>query len=630
MATTEQKTAYVKASELADKAYTLVQSRVDVTLERAVEAYDAAIDTIEALKDVNVTLPADITFIEYSAGGALIKKEPHPEAAGLVAIPNINDPGFVEGTITPPTPGTAPTYVAPIVNLTVPVAPAPINLGTVPVAPILDYSGLVFPPDPVLAYPTMGPLTTLTVPSFVMPAIPTFSEVAPTFTAASPGGVMPWTDPDYAPEILDEVKAVIFRLMDGNAIPAPVEQALWDRARQREDVVVEKAVADAYNDWAGRGFTMPPGMLVEQVNVARQDASLKTNTLSRDVAIKHAEWMQENVRFSVVQGLAYEQLLINIWENALKRTFEMQKLGVEISVKLYEVQVSIFNATVSAYKIKADVWKIQIDAVLTELQAYKVQLDAEKVKGEINEQEVRIFTARMNALQTEVDIYKAEVSAVQTKVDTIKTRIDAYKVEVDAYNAWLDAQKTTYEAYDIQVRAENTKASLLESTVRAFAAEVQAFSTVEEVGIKRYEADARVLASRVDAYSTRINAERTKLDGAIETNKVILQEFANKVDMYRVDMGVNSDQGKLDVQSSADYIRNRIAYMDTRVREWQSKAQALMQQADLQARSLQAAATASTGLANATMSAVHYNAGYSGGGTVSASHSESYGNKTSV
>jgi hypothetical protein len=609
------------AVSLAGQAYSLVDTAMTDSMTRAVEAYDAAVRTIDDLGAVDVALPGDLTWVESWVSGVGILGVPSPAVPAYGVVPGINDPTLMLTDPIAPVAGTAPVFDKPVVTLTIPAAPPPIDLGVVPTAPPVDLSGIVFPADPVLAYPVMDTLDAIVVPGFVMPALPTFAELAPDFTAALPNTNAIWTETDYAPDLLDEVKAVILRLMDGNAIPPAVEQAMWDRARQREDANVQKATADAFNDWAARGFSMPPGMLVEQVNAARQDALLKTNTLSRDVAIKHAEWMQENVKFSVQQGLAYEGLLINLWENAVKRAFEFARLSVEMSVKLYDVQVAAFNARVAAYKTKADVWKTEIEVAMMQLDAYKIQLEAEKLKGELNQQKVSIYTARMNALQVVVDVYKAQMSGVQTRVDTIKTAIEAYSVQVKAYSEWLNAQKVQFEAYDIQVKAETSKATFLETATRAFAAEVQAFSAIEDVKVKRYEGETRVLATKVDAYQAKIGAEKAKVDAAVESNRLKVQEFTALIEKYRADQNVNIEQARLNASVSENYVRSRIAYMEAKVREWGSKADALVKKADLQSRGLQAAAHAATGLANATMSAIHYGTTFSGSGAVQAQQS---------
>ena len=613
-----------KTEGLADQAYDLVEGAMTVATDRALTAYDAAVAALNDIKSLSFLYPASFTPPEFNW-----ELDPKINSVEAPTLPSwysmgMNLPELKETELTGFTNGTAPTFDKPYVTLSIPTPPAPISLGTVPTLDPIDYSDLLFPPAPTLVKPTMDTLTAITVPVFTMPTFPSdFTELAPDFTVADPNATPNWTESTYTPDILADVRAVIERLMMGAAIPPAVEQALWDRARAREDANAQKAVADAFTDWAGRGFTMPPGMLAEQVNVARQQALLSTNSLSRDVAIKHAEWMQENVRFSVVQGLAYEAVLINLWENAVKRAFEIAKYTVEMQVKLYEVQVGVFKARMEAFRIKADVWKTRLEGVKVQLDAYLAQLQAEKTKGEINDQKVRVFTSLMNALNTEVELYKAEVSTVGIKADVIKTKVQIYGEQIAGYTAWLNAQKVAFEAFDIQVKAETSKATFLEAATRAYAAEVQAFSTVEETKIKRYEVDAKVMALRVDAYKAKLDAARVELDMVINTNRVELERFDILMGKYKADQNLNAERAKLAVTATDALLRDKIAYFDAKVREWDSAARIADAKTEIQSRALQAIAQNATGLANATMSSIHYGTQFSGGGSMSAGYNVS-------
>lgn len=613
-----------KTETLADQAYDLVEGAMTVATTQALTAYDAAVTALEDIKSIEFLYPESFVPPEFNW-----EMDPKIQA---VEAPTLNSwysmgmnlPELVETELVGFSNGVAPTFDRPIVSLTIPAAPPPINLGAVPTLDPIDYSELVFPPAPTLVKPTMDTLTAITVPVFVAPTFPPdFSELAPDFTVADPNATPNWTESTYTPDLLPEVRVVIERLMTGAAIPPAVEQALWDRARAREDVTAQKAMADAFTDWAGKGFTMPPGMLVEQVNVARQQALLSTNSLSRDVAIKHAEWMQENVRFSVVQGLAYETVLINLWENAVKRAFEIAKMTVEMQIKLYEVQVGVFKARMEAFRIKADVWKTRLEGIKVQLDAYLAQLEAEKTKGEINDQKVRVFTALMNALNTEVDLYKAEVSTIGIKADVIKTKVQIYGEQIAGYSAWLNAQKVAYEAFDIQVKAETSKATFLEAATRAYAAEVQAFSTVEDTKIRRYEVDAKVMALRVDAYKAKLDAARVELDMVINTNKVELERFDIMMGKYKADQNLNAERAKLAVTATESTLRSQLMYFDAKVKEWNAAAQIADAKTEIQSRALQAVAANATGLANATMSSIHYGTQFSGGGSMSAGYSVS-------
>ena len=51
-----------------------------------------------------------------------------------------------------------------------------------------------------------------------------------------------------------------------------------------EDTLALKATQEAFETYAAKGFFMPPGMLVKQVNAIQEDNRLKTSSMSREIA----------------------------------------------------------------------------------------------------------------------------------------------------------------------------------------------------------------------------------------------------------------------------------------------------------------------------------------------------------
>src|SRR5690606_8254268 len=118
-----------------------------------------------------------------------------------------------------------------------------------------------------------------------------------------------WAEPKYESELLDDLMLQVRSMMaGGTGLPAAVEDALFSRARERLSAETQRAVQEAFDTWAGRGFSMPPGMLTKAVSVAQEEGRLKAAELNRDILVEAAKWEIENIRFAVQQGMALEQL----------------------------------------------------------------------------------------------------------------------------------------------------------------------------------------------------------------------------------------------------------------------------------------------------------------------------------
>src|SRR5690606_11543356 len=118
--------------------------------------------------------------------------------------------------------------------------------------------------------------------------------------------------PGYESALLKTLQAVLAQRMQGGTGLAPaVEQAIWDRARDRETKTALAAEQDVLRASEGLGFPMPAGVTVSQLERARRDAREKLSTLSRDIAIKQADMEQQNLRESIAQTMQLEDRLLS-------------------------------------------------------------------------------------------------------------------------------------------------------------------------------------------------------------------------------------------------------------------------------------------------------------------------------
>ena len=149
-----------------------------------------------------------------------------------------------------------------------------------------------------------------------------------------------WEEPaEYESAMLDQLSTLSKDMLDNPehfGLPEPVVRALFNKPRERISAEVERSVQEASNTWAGRGFSMPPGMLAKQVNVARQEGQLKVADLNRDILIEASKMQIEALRFAVTQGMALEQRTYDRHKEVVERLFEVAKYNVEATFRAYE------------------------------------------------------------------------------------------------------------------------------------------------------------------------------------------------------------------------------------------------------------------------------------------------------
>lgn len=521
-----------------------------------------------------------------------------------------------------PDPPAAPTIM-------IPEAPAEESI-VKPVRP--DINTVVdLPAAPSVAMPEMDELLAIRLPEFSFPDLPTFNGTPPVLDFDVPDSVvLAWAEPSYESEIFDEVAAEVRRMLaGGTGLPSAVEQALFARARDRQSLETERAVSDAFADWAARGFDMPPGMLVKQVSVAREMGQAREAELNRDILIEATKWEIESLRFAVQQGIALEQLSMNLFENMVKRMFDAARFHAESRISLLNAHVAVFNARNDAFRVSVEVFKTNMEAVLSKLQAYKVAVDAQAVIGQINQQHVEVFKARLAAVAQNVEIFKALMEGAKLRSDVERNRLEVYKADVQAYAEQLDAMKNRFDAYESRLKGEQAKAGVFEAQTRAYAETVRAIASKTDV----QRATAQIAA---DAARIKLSAYEAELQAIGQGNDATFKKLSSEADILKTRLSAWDSMARANIAESETQvryidmgIRTHLMYTEAKLKEYQALLERAMKEASIALESAKAMGQYSAQIVAGAMSAVNISASVGASGSVSDSTSRSTSNSTS-
>lgn len=517
---------------------------------------------------------------------------------------------------------------APIIQI--PEAPGE-DAVAMPERPVIDTT-VDLPAPPSAALPEMEALLAIQLPEFEFPDLPAFNGAPPSLDFSVPDSVLlNWQEPTYSSQVLDDLTGEVRRMMaGGTGLPPAVEQALFARARDRASADVERSVQDAFADWAARGYEMPPGMLTKQVSVAREQGQLRSAELNRDIMVEAAKWEIDNLRFAVQQGLALEGLTANLFENTVKRLYEAARFHAESQISLLDARVSVFNARNEAFRSTVEVYKTQLEGALAKLQAYKTAVDAQAVIGQINAQRVEVFKARLQAVLSDVEIFKALMDGAKLKSEVAKVQLDGYRADVQVYAERLQAQKNRFDAYESRLKGENAKAGVFEAQTRAYAETVRAISAKTDA--QRATAQIATEAARI-----QLSAYEASLRGVEQRNNVTFKRLESDADVLRTRLSAwdskaraQQSESELRARHIESNLRIQLAYTETKLKEYQSRLERSMSEAQIALESAKALGQYSAQLAAGAMSAVNIGASVSASGSVGESYSRSKGESTST
>lgn len=549
-------------------------------------------------------------------GGITIPSPPDMSAISELVI------GLDVGDMAEPPPFDVPFGV------NVPDAPA-MAVISAPARPSVDTS-IVIPDAPTIEIPEMEALTAITLPTFEFPELPNFDNAPPDPAAITvPNVFINWVEPAYASELLDDIQAQVKTMMSGGTgLPAAIEDALFSRARERDSAESARALQEAVDGWAARGFTMPPGMLAKQADVIREQSRVRAAELNRDIMIEAAKWEIESVRFAVQQGMALEQLTSNLHENTVKRIFEAARFQAESEISVFNARIGLFNAQNAAFATVAEVYRTKLQAAISKLTAYKTAVEGQVALGEINQQRVEVFKAKLGAVQTHVEVYKAMVSGAQVRADTIKTQFDAYRADVQAFAEQIGAEKVKFDAYESQVKAEAAKAGVIDSLARAHAATIQGLASQAQAKTSGVQAKAAVAQALVAQAQVALSASKAQADATVAQATAATQAYVAEVRAWEAQ--ANADAAKAETMSRyADMqMRTNIAYSEAQIAAFSASASNAVQRAQVSLEAAKAMGQYTAQLAAGAMSAAHVSASISGSGSASSTDSRTTSNST--
>lgn len=427
-------------------------------------------------------------------------------------------------------------------------------------------------PDLTVTLPAPPSLLSLNISKFggiTMPTIdtnvPELNVVAPTVVQYVPGSL-------YTSSLLQTASRVLqdYIANGGTGLPPDVEEALWNRGRDREYRAQADAIAEL-DRMESLGYAFPPGVFVNARIKITTEMGYTATTLSREVAIENAKLEQSNIQWAMQSAVQLESQLINYNNQVEQRLFESVKYATEAGIQIYNARVQAYAAYLDAYKTKVAIYEAMIRGELAKVDAYKAQVEAESAKAQINTALVQQYKTQVDAALANVEVFKAQVAAIQVKAEIEKMKIEIFGEQVKAYGSKVNAYTAGVEGFRARVAAETAKQDAFKSQVQAYSAEVEAGSKavlakIEEFKAKidaknaeweSYKATAAALASRAQSLAAAnqsiADSYKAEVAAASSYNEVLVKKWQVLVDQAQrtVEIGIQAAKMNAELSTTA-------------------------------------------------------------------------------
>jgi hypothetical protein len=409
----------------------------------------------------------------------------------------------------------------------------------------------------------------------------------------------------------------------GTGLPAELEQALFDRARERITEDVQENVEKARDDWAARGFTLPGAAVAGAVLEARHQGLVEKGRINRELSINYHNQEIENLRFVVQQGLQYEVQLLQVYAEAYdigRRVAEghagVLRATAEIAARMHEINLAIYTAEIEVFRAK-------VELELQKVQKYRLEIDAERAKADTNDALVRQYEAQIRAELAKVDIYRGRIDAYGARISAETAKIQGFSAKVDAYVAQIRGEATKTEVFSAEVQNEQARVQAQQALVdgyrarvAAYEAEVQAQATRTRSINEVVESQARIYATEMDGYVAALNAETRRIESAVTV-------FRGQVEAYQAQLAKLETDGRLRLAGFDKDLAREQAALQQQSGDLDRELESLRSATQLELQKLSDAARINGQLAAASMAALSLGAQVTASDSVSSAGSSS-------
>lgn len=518
---------------LGDLAFSIADAAYGYARQSANEAFGISLNALGALGDF--TFEPILFTTGWNFGGSL-------EVPGTITAPTVNPsqmqfqhPGQVPAAPTSNVArapaAAAPTFTEQFPSLAWASAPNLIALSDPGPSPDIDLDvDLPVPPDyPLPTVPTLDELNSLDAPTIQLPE---FQGQRPVFDAPFPDEDFNFTPQAYVSTLMAQVQTVIEQMLAGEPLPAAVAAALRARAYVQADIEESRAVQQAFDEFAARGFDEPTGPLNRRIEFARQGARDARQALNRDIYIRDTETAIESRRLAVQQGIVAEGQLMQMHVAMQQLTLAAAQYARDTAIAILNARVSVFNAQVQAYEADARVFRDLIGAELAKVELFRAQIQAEQLRGDLNQQRLNLYLAQLQGARSLVDLYLANLTGARTRVEIEQAKIEAFRTRVQVLETQVRAQAGQWDGFRTRNEGNVARMRGFEILSNTFATRVQAWGQGEQVktDIARFDVDLARL--RQDDHRARLETYRTELQTELGRIQALAQVLSSQTGVF--------------------------------------------------------------------------------------------------
>lgn len=171
-----------------------------------------------------------------------------------------------------------------------------------------------------------------------------------------------WLMKYFPASLPDGLDPLLEMITNGTIVSDALQEIMWERAKQQTSRDARRSKQEAISQWAGRGFSLPGGVMTARIDMINQDLQFTNADLAAQQAIKALDIQVDTVKFAAEIGTQLRLGLINGF-TALFTAY------ARLPSNATEYATGIANAKRTLYSAQNDYYRTLIDNANLTLQA---------------------------------------------------------------------------------------------------------------------------------------------------------------------------------------------------------------------------------------------------------------------
>lgn len=193
-----------------------------------------------------------------------------------------------------------------------------------------------------------------------------------------------------------------------------VFEAIWHEGRDREGRTRRTAVAQIRADFSRRGFTVPPGAMIQALTQAEEGAADAIGAVNRAQMVRDSEIKLDLLKFAEQQAITLKAGLFQAIANYYRVLMDLPSKDIEAG-RMKVAAYASFNDALS------DIYRVQLGFEELRLQAANLRMN-----GKLDESRIRIAAAdgsRNGALGQATDAFASIAASAASAASTLNANI---------------------------------------------------------------------------------------------------------------------------------------------------------------------------------------------------------------